>query len=212
MYFDGSQCLAHLRHIIVLFQIGFRTFWCDFFQMCIGVFNTLVSNDQIRSSLLSDTRNTRNIVGTVTHQSLHIDKFLWCNLITFHYISCIIIFNLRTGSFCLRNPDFYFFRSKLQQITVTGNNTDIHALYFCHTCNRSKQIICLIPRHFHDFDAHGLQNFLHDRHLLPQFLSHRFSRSFIGVKHLMAERRLASVKSHCQIIRFLLIQNLEHNI
>ena len=109
MYFDGSQRLAHLRHIIVLFQIGFRTFRCDLIQMRISIFNALVSNNQIRSRLLADTWNSRDIIGTVAHQCFYIDKFLWSHLITFHHICRIIIFNLRTGSFCFRNPDFYLF-------------------------------------------------------------------------------------------------------
>ena len=212
MHFDGSQCLAHLRHIVVLFQISFRTFRCDLFQMRIGVFNAFISNNQIGGGLLSDTRNTRNIIRAVTHQCLDINKFFRSHLITLHHICRIIIFNLRTGSFCFRNPNFYLICRQLKQITVTGNNADIHALCFCHPGNGSKQIIRFITRFFHNRDSHSLQNFFHDRHLLPQFLRHRFSRSLVGIKHLMAEGRLATVKCHRQIIRFFLIQNLEHNI
>ena len=123
--------------------------------------------------LLSNSRNTRDIVRGIAHKCLDIDKFFWCDQITFLNIFCKIIFNFSSSLFCLRNTDFYMFRCKLQQVAVSGYHRNIHAFPLPHSGKCSKQIIRFVTFHLDNTYAHGSQHLFDHRHLLPQGIIHR---------------------------------------
>ena len=57
-------------------------------------------------------------------------------------------------------------RGDLQQIPVTGYQRYFHSLLLCFLCKGSQNIIRFQSSLLHDGNMHGLQDFLHDRHLL----------------------------------------------
>ena len=135
--------------------------------MLVRMFNrTIIRNDPGRR-FLSDIRNPGNIVRSISHECLDIDKFLRCDQIPFFHIRRIIIFNLGSCTFCLGNPDFHMVSGKLKEIPVTGKNHDFHSLCFASSGKRSQKIIRLQSRLLNGSNAHRMKDFLHKRHLLP---------------------------------------------
>ena len=64
---DRCQCLAHLCHIIVLSHGFSGSVWFQFLQMLMSIFNASVFHYDLRGSLFTHARNSRNIIGTVSH-------------------------------------------------------------------------------------------------------------------------------------------------
>ena len=184
----------------------------DLIHMGIGILNGLICHDKIGCCFLSNPRHTRYIIGRISHQCFHINKFFRRYLIPFFHICGIIVFNLRATPFCLRYTDFNMFRSKLQQISVSGYDYNFQSFGFTTFSDSSQQIIGFVTCLFHCHDTHGMKNLFHQRHLLPQLRSHRLSRTFISVKHFVAERRCMNVKCNSKIIWFFFFQYFQHDI
>ena len=104
------------------------------------------------------------------------------------------------------------FRGKLQQITISGHDHNFQPFGFTTFSDGSQQIVGFITCLFHGHDTHGMKNLFHQRYLLPQLRSHRFSCSFIGIKHFVAEGRCMNIKCNRKIIRFFLFQYFQHDI
>ena len=165
----------------------------------------MICNDQFCCCLLSDSRDSRNIISRIPHQSFDIDQFFWRYLIFFFHIVRIIIFYDRSRHLRLRNPDLYVIGRKLKQITVTGNNTHFISGFFCSSGKRSQYIIRFISFLCNNRNIHCMQDFFHQGNLFMQFRRHRFSRPFILFKHLMPKCRCFQIKSNQQMrCRFLL--------
>ena len=99
--------------------------------------NVSIFFDQRSRRLLTDARNTRNIIRSIAHERLDIDKFLRCHQITRLHIGSKIIFNFGSCLLGLWNSNLDMVRCQLQQITITGYNRDIHPFPFAHSGNRS---------------------------------------------------------------------------
>ena len=67
---NRSQSLAHLRHIIMFSHWFPGSVWLQLFQMFMSILNTSILHNNLCGSLLTYSRDSRNIVSTVTHQSL----------------------------------------------------------------------------------------------------------------------------------------------
>ena len=189
---------------------GFVRF--DFFKMFMRILNRTVSSNNFCRRLFSNTRNSRNIICCISHQGLQFNNLRWCHLIRLKYFFCVIIFYLCFSALSLWNSDQHMICSKLQKITVTGQNCRIYPFLFCHSRNGSQQIICLISFHCNNGYLHCRQNLLDQRNLFPQFFRHGFSCTFICIIHFMAKCRCMKVKRNRQIFRFFFFQHLRHNI
>ena len=163
-------------------------------------------------SLFSDLRNSRDIVRSISHQRLQLDKADRGHSILFLYVRSIIILHFSTRSFCFGNAYLYLIRGYLQKVSVPGDKGNVHPLFFRSLCQRPQYIVRLQTRLLHRFDAHGMQHILQHRYLLAQLLRHRLSCTFIFLKNLMPESRSLHIKRHRQIIRLLFVQQLEQDI
>ena len=167
---------------------------------------------QLRGRLFPDLWHARNIIRRISHQSLQINKLLRRNLIPRFHIPGIVVLHFCPAAFGLGNPNLNMLRCNLQKVPVPGNKSHFHAFPFGPRRQRSEDIVGLQPGLLHNTDAHRLKHLFHDRNLLPQLLRHRFSCSFIFLINFMPKGRRMHIKSHGQIIRFFLFQNLEHNV
>ena len=103
-------------------------------------------------------------------------------------------------------------RSKLQSISVSRNNSNLHPLFLTGSGNRTEQIVCLQSGFLDDRNVHRLQHLFDDRNLLTKFFCHRLSCSFIISKHLMTKCRCMNIKCDRQILRFFFFQNFKQDI
>ena len=87
--------------------------------MGVSVLNTSVCLYNGSGRLLSDGRYSWNVVGGISHQGLHIDKFRWSHMVLILHILRIVVFNLRTAPAGLWNPDLDMLVGQLEQIAVT---------------------------------------------------------------------------------------------
>ena len=172
----------------------------------------MIFHNQFCGSLFPHFGNAGNIICRITHQCLQVDKFRGCDLVFLLHIPCIIIFYFRFSHPCLWNTDFYMIRCNLQQIPVPGYQGHLHAFRFAAFCHGPQNIVCFIARKLHNMNVHGRKKLFQYRNLLSKFLGHRLSGSLVCIIHLMTKCRCMDIKSHCQIGRFFLLQNLTHNI
>ena len=209
---NGRQYFAELRLLPVLLQVfaGAGRFYLG--RMFVCIFNAAIILYDLRGRLLAHPRHAGNIVRGIAHQRLHIDEFFRRDAVTLFHVRRIVILHLGPALLRFRDADFHMFRGKLQGIPVAGDDGDVHPLLLAKVRDRPQKIVRLQAFFLDDLDIHGSQDFLDHRHLLPQFLGHRFSRPFVIRKHLMPERGRMHVKRHRQIFRLFFIQDLKHNI
>ena len=181
-------------------------------QMSAGVLDTSKGRNNSRSRLLPNGGNAGNIVRSVAHQRFHIDKFRRRHLVLGLHVLGIIVVDLRASPAGLGDPDFDVRIRELQEIPVSGYHGHFHACRLAALCHGSQDVIGLIALQGQNGNPHGRENFLHQRHLFPQFLRHGLSRPLVIPVHLVPERRSRQVKGHSQMIRLLFLQNLKHNI
>ena len=129
----------------------------------------------------------------------------------FHVLR-IVIFHLGSAALRLGNADADMVCGHLQKIPVTRHERDFHPFPLRTLRDGSKNVVRLQPRLFHHADAHGQKQLLHHRHLFPKLRGHGLSRALVLLVYLMPEGGRVDIESHRQIIRLLLLQNLEHNI
>ena len=209
---NGSQRFTELRHIVVLTQGLLCLIRFDFLQMGICIFNTAKLHNHFRCRFLSHTRNARNIVRGISHQSFQFNDLRRRYLIFFQNLRSMIIFDSGFPFHRLWQTDHNLLCRELEQITVAGKNCHIHSLCLAPPGNCAQKVVCLVSFHGYDIHAHGTEHFLHKRNLLTQFLRHCFSGAFVCVIDFMAECRCMKVKSNGQIIRFFLLQHFKKDV
>ena len=183
-----------------------------FFQMFMGILNGTELHDHLGCGFFSNARNSRDIIGTVPHQSFQFYDLWRRYLIFLNHFRGMIILNGGLPPDSLRQPDQYLICGKLKKIPVSGKNGHIHAFRFTSSGNRSKKIVCLIAFHKHHVDPHGRKHLLDQRNLFPKLLRHRFPGAFISFIALMSECRCTQVKSNGKVLRFLFLHDPEHNV
>ena len=111
---------------------------------------------QSGSRFFANLRDTRNVICSISHQCLKINKLLGIYLILFLHILRIVIFNLRFSALGLRYSDFNPVSSNLQKIPVSRHQRDIHPHLFRTLCQSSQYIVCFQSRLLHDLNTHGV--------------------------------------------------------
>ena len=180
--------------------------------MLIGILDGAVSFNNSRGRFLSDGRDSRNIIRSISHQSLYIDKLPGRYMVLPLHILRIIIMDLGGSPACFRDPYLDPLICQLQKIPVAGNYRNGNAGRLAALGHRSQNIVCFVTRQRQDRDPHGLKDLFHQGHLLMKLLRHGLSRSLVISVHLMTEGGLLQIKGYRKVIRLLLIQNLKHNI
>ena len=180
--------------------------------MGICILDRLILHDNLRRCLLSDARNARNIVRSISHQRLDIDKLFRRHLVLFFYILFQIIFHFSPSLLRLRDTDFYFLCGKLKKIPVSGKDNDLHARLLAASGKCPDQVVRLESCLFNQSDPHRFQNLFDHRNLLPELFRHRLSRAFILLVHLMPECRRMNIKGNRQIFRLFLLEYFKKNI
>ena len=190
----------------------FRLIRLYLFQMLMSILNGTELHDHLGRGLLSNARDSRNIIGAVAHQCFQFYNLRRRYLIFFKNFRCMVVFNGCLSPDSLRKPDQHLICGKLKKIPISGKNGNIHALCFTSSGDRTKKIICFIAFQRHDVDSHGRKHLLDQRNLFPKLLRHGFSGAFIGFISLMPERRCTQIKCNSKILRLLFLHDPEHNI
>ena len=154
MGIDGCQHFTQLRLLPVFFQVLAGTGRLDLLHMGIGIFDGLIILDDLRRRLLTDTRDARNIVGRVAHESLHVDKFCGGDTVTLLHIRSMIVLYLRLPLLCLGDTDLHMLCGKLERIPVSGDDGHVHALLLAHTGDRPQQVVRLKACLLDDLNIH----------------------------------------------------------
>ena len=134
--------------------------------MHVGILNAAVFCDDRRRCLLADAGNSRNVIGSITHQCLHINKLRRRHLVLLEDFLRVVVLNLGSRPLRLRDPDLDMICCKLQKITVTGYDRNLHTCRLTALCDGSKQIIRLVTAFFNDGHPHRAQHLFHQGHLL----------------------------------------------
>ena len=167
---------------------------------------------QLRGGLRTDTCNTGNVVGAVTHQSLQVHKLLWFKAVFltefFRVIQCGCGLP-RTGYHQL-HMDMLI--DKLQTVTVTCNDHTFPIVVSADPANCSNNIVSFPSLTFVDRDIHSLQHLLHNRHLHSQLLGHSMSGSLVSVIFFVTECRTVEIKGDADRLRLLLLLHALQNI
>ena len=190
----------------------FRLIRLYLFQMLMSILNGTELHDHLGRGLLSNARDSRNIIGAVAHQCFQFYNLRRRYLIFFKNFRCMVVFNGCLSPDSLRKPDQHLICGKLKKIPISGKNGNIHALCFTSSGDRTKKIICFIAFQRHDVDSHGRKHLLDQRNLFPKLLRHGFSGAFIGFISLMPERRCTQINCNSKILRLLFLHDPEHNI
>ena len=137
--------------------------------MLVCILNGAILYDQFGRCFLSDTRDPRDIVGGVSHQGLELNDLRRCYLIFLQNLLCMEILDRCLAPGCLWQTDHNLVCRKLEKVTVSGKDCDIHPLFLTSERQCAKKVICLISCHGYGLDSHGREYFPDQRYLLTQF-------------------------------------------
>ena len=98
---------------------------------------------------------------------------------------------------------------ELQKIPVSRNHSDLETFLLVALRKGTDHIVRLKALERHGSNVHGRQQFLKERHLLPQFIRHGLSGSLVIRVALMAEGRRRQVKGDRKIVRLLLLEQFQ---
>ena len=168
-------------------------------------------NDPFRR-LGAESRNSRDIVGGISHKRLKVDKFQRSNIpLLLNILRIVIEYSCHT--LCsLRKAYLYLLITELKEIPVTRNYGDQNALCLSPLRHCSQKVICLEASLRKNRDMHGCKDFLNHRNLLVELLRHGSSGALVRREHFVSEGRLMYIKCHRKMIRLLLIQYLEQYV
>src|SRR5699024_5904310 len=152
------------------------------------------------------------VIRTVAHQSLQLNDLPGRHLIFFFYLFRMKIFYCGLPSGRLGKTDHHLICSQLEKIPVARKYGHVHSAFLASSGQGSQKIVRLVTCEGNHFYFHGSQHFFHKRNLFPKFLRHAFTGSLVRFIYLMAERGFMKIESHCEIIRFLFLQDPEQNV
>ena len=172
----------------------------------------MVFCDKTLCRFRSDLRNSRNIIGGISHKPFKINKLLRRYFICFKHILCVIIFNSSLAALSLWYSDKHTVCSKLKKVSVSGKHCNSVAGSLTLNRHGSDYIVSLKPFLLDYGYAHSSEQFLNYRELFTKLGIHRFSRSFIGLIHLMSECRSMKIEGNSDRRWLFFIDDLKNNI
>ena len=183
--------------VFLICQQGFAAFVLfDFFRAGKNLFQRTKLVNKFGGCFKADSRNTRNIVRTVTGQSLNIDNPFGVNAKLF-----LNVFRGKKLVFH-RVIIFYAGTDKLHQILVSGNDNRFISFVSCLLDISCNQVVSLKTFHFQMIDIQSVYRFPDNRKLGNKLFRSFFTCSFIIGKKIFAEIMPFGVKQHQTIIAF----------
>ncbi len=177
--------------------------------MRIDAVNGVILYDQVGRCFGSHLRHARNVVCRIALQGLYLNELQRRYAQRLLHVLCVIIQNGCLALLRLRNPDLNVLIRNLQKIPVARNERYLDALRLCLFCQRAEDIVGLQPGLLAGDNAHCLQHLLDQRNLLAQLIRHRMPGSLIVRIGLMAKGRRMHIEGNREVLRLLLLQNLE---
>ena len=95
---------------------------------------------------------------------------------------------------------------------VTGEDIDVHSLFFTLLGQSSDKVVSFVAGKFHTLDSVKIEHVLNYRHLGSQIIGHTFAVSLIIRAHLMSECRLSPVEKNTHIIRVIFLHDAQNGI
>ena len=208
---DRREILGQHRKIVMITHCSLSFLRLDFVYMLMGIFYGMKLRYDGGGCFRTDARQSRNIVGRIPHQRLHIDELKRRDAHCLQHLLSVITLICRLTAFCLRENDLRLVRSDLKKIPVSGNKRYGHAAIFTSSRECSEDIVCFPAVHLYVADPHRRKKIPDERHLLMEFRRSRGPIALIGLIFFMTEGRCRPVKCHSQVVRPLLLDNFSHD-
>ena len=208
---NRREILGQHRKIVMITHCTLSFLRLDFIHMLMGIFYGMELRYDGGGCFWTDARQPRNIVGRISHQSLHIDELKRSYAHRLQHLLSVIALICRLTAFCLRENDLRPVRSDLKEISVSGNKRYGHTAILTSSRECSQDIVCFPTVHFDVADPHRRKKFPDERHLLMEFRRGRGPIALISLVFFMTEGRCRPVKCHSQVVRPLLLDNFSHD-
>ena len=168
--------------------------------------------DKGQSAFFANAGHAGNVIGGIAHQGLDLDHFPGRHAVLFangggvHYL----INGALRGS--LGQDDADLIGDELERDPVAGTDKDGIAVLLPLPGQAAQDIIRLVALHLQDGVAQKPQHFLHQRHLLAQFLRHTLAGALVLFVHFVPEGGCVQIKGKGDHIRLLFLDELINNI
>jgi len=160
-------------------------------------------------SFLTNTRDTRNVVGRIAFKRLYFSDILRTKPIVFFGDSRRVV-----GTHFAEtrvHQERCLIVNQLQLVGVSSKDEGLKALFCRLLRKRADKIVGLEPVILEHRHAHRLKNFFYDRDLLVKFGVYFLPLCFVGRKHIFTEGRRLRIESHHNMRGLLLAQNLQEH-
>ena len=205
---DRRKILGKHSEVIMILHGVLSFLRLDLVDVCMRVLDRVIFLYNGKGCLRPDSGKPRDIVGGITHQSLHIDKFGRCHADRFGYVRGEIALIGRLTGLCLRNNDFRPVRCDLQKVAVSGYEGDFQPFLLGSSGECPEDIVRFPPCDGNMRNLHTVEKSQDHGHLLVKFRRCSLTCPLVSRILFVAESRLGPVESDNEILRLLLLKNL----
>ena len=210
MELDRRELLREACLVGILRQALLELLAGDFLHMCEHVLNGTVGQQQLRSCLRADTRDARNVVGRIAHESLEIDELHRLKAILLLEGSRVIVLELRDA--LLGQEHAQVWPHELQSVAVARDDTHIIALSRGLRRERADDVVGLVVVLLEERDAHVRGELAQERELREEFLRRLVARALVVGIALRAEGMAALIKGQRHEVGLLLGNELRQHV
>ena len=153
--------------------------------------------DPLRRKAVTDPRNARNVVGSLTTNCREIRVLARSDLIFLQHGLCRHMFEVR--EVITRVENRHVVVNKLERVTVARKHEGLVAVKLTLGGQSCDHIIALIAGHFDVGDGQSMEHALNQRQLAQQFLRCGSTGSFITTEHHITEGAAFHIKSDSEV-------------
>ena len=159
------------------------------------------------SSLFTHAWTTRNVVGSIAHESEQVDDLTGV-LYTIFFAHFLLSQKLEILGFGVGLVHPHVRPHELPIILVGRHHENADFIGRKPPCQGTNYVVCLEFGNLNDRDVVGLENFLDDRYCEADALGRFFALCLVFRVDLVSKRTSFRVESHSNIVRILLFQHL----
>ena len=210
MELDRRELLREACLVGVFHQALLELLAGDILHMCEHVLDGTVGQQQLRSCLRADTRDARNVIGRIAHESLEIDELERLKAILLLKGSRVIVLELRDA--LLGQEHAQVWPHELQGVAVARDDAHIIALSRGLRRERAEDVVGLVVVLLEERDAHVRGELAQERELREEFLRRLVARTLVVGIALRAEGMAALVEGQRHEIGLLLGNELRQHV
>ncbi len=169
-----------------------------------------IRRDQLRRSLLADTRHSREVVGRIAPQRGVLRVLRRRDACAVEDARLVVEHVVGHTPPVVQHRDVWVL-DELVRVPVAGDDDDVETEVTAAGGERRDEVVGLVASEVHDLDAEGVDDLTHQPHLLPQDVGGCLALGLVLGHRDVAERRLWTVEQHDDTVGPLVAEQVDEH-